>query len=63
MGPKGLTRTIMAGYTTFDVAPFYGQTERWLGEITREIPDPAERGTYRFFSKFVPPPGVERLSR
>lgn len=21
------------GYTTFDVAPFYGQIERWLGEV------------------------------
>lgn len=30
------------GYTTFDVAPFYGQVERWLGEVRMKIEDPME---------------------
>jgi len=35
------------GYTTFDVAPFYGQMERWLGEVRMKIEDPAELDAYK----------------
>lgn len=35
------------GYTTFDVAPFYGQVERWLGEVRMKIEDPMELEAYK----------------
>ena len=35
------------GYSTFDVAPFYGQVERWLGEVRMKIEDPMELEAYK----------------
>jgi len=35
------------GYTTFDVAPFYGQVERWMGEVRMKIEDPMELEAYK----------------
>lgn len=54
-----------AGYTTFDVAPFYGQVERWLGEVRAKIEDPLEREAYRIFTKLAFPPllPTDRIGR
>lgn len=38
------------------MAPFYGQVERWLGEVRAKIEDPRERDAYRIFSKLAFPP-------
>eukprot|EP00624_Nannochloropsis_granulata_P005396 evm.model.NODE_38142_length_15359_cov_30.169281.2 len=52
------------GYTTFDVAPFYGQVERWLGEVRMKIEDPMELEAYKIFTKlsFPPDQATYRLS-
>lgn len=53
------------GYTTFDVAPFYGQVERWLGDVRAKIEDPRERDAYKIFTKLAFPPllPTERVTR
>lgn len=53
------------GYTTFDVAPFYGQVERWLGELRAKIEDPWERDAYKVFTKLAFPPllPTDRIGR
>jgi aryl-alcohol dehydrogenase-like predicted oxidoreductase len=51
-----------AGYTTFDVAPFYGNVEDWLGRIRYNIENPFELGLYKIFTKLVLPPVIEDVS-
>lgn len=50
------------GYTTFDVAPFYGQVERWLGEVRLVMPcvgpKPFPVLTTRHRAPAIPPPQV-----
>ena len=54
--------SLYLGYTTLDVAPFYGQVERWLGDLRSKIENPYELDMYKIFTKLVFPPIVESLS-
>ena len=50
------------GYDSFDVSPFWGNTEKWMGEILSQIESEKERNLYKIITKWVPPPTMEDIT-
>jgi len=47
------------GYTTFDLAPFYGEVETWMGKLMADIYEPKVSTTERGHFK----PSIQSVTR